>query len=284
MSRVVNFTDASQVSLGWIAVGGTTGYKIYRGTTPGGENVLVTTVTGEDTTSAFDTGDPTTPGSPPSINTAVVAGALNTVVQGNFIGTNPTGSTAIGNGAMGLAIVQAASLSVGGANAGEGNIISGNRGDGVFISGSSSTANVLVDNFIGTDVTGALAIGNGGNGIEVTNGANQNTLGGIAPVGSITNPPPPPGKPTDGNLISANGGDGVLLNNGATSNILSGNFIGTTLSGLTGLGNSGDGVAILNGSNSNTLSGAVFPEHPFIYLNLVCAQRQQRAAHRQLQR
>ena len=53
------------------------------------------------------------------------------------------------------------------------------------------------------------------------------------------------------------------------SNTLSGNFIGTTLSGLAALGNGGDGVDILNGSNNNSMLGVTLTQSPFVFLNLV---------------
>jgi hypothetical protein len=261
--------DDGHVALSWIAVGGATGYKIYRGSMPGGENVLVATVVGENTTSFDDTGAATTPGTPPALNTAAAAGAMNAQVQGNFIGTNTGGTSGIGNGLAGLAIIQASGSSVGGSSSGAGNIISSNRGDGVLISGAGAQQNVLIDNFIGTDVTGSLGLGNAGNGLELTSGATLNTIGGITPTGSLKDAPPTPPKPPDGNIISGNGANGVLITNGSTSNSFSGNYIGAQISGVAGLGNALDGIAVLNGSNLNSFTGAVFPDNPFIYLNLV---------------
>src|SRR5204863_318801 len=80
------------------------------------------------------------------------------VVQGNFIGADVTGTNALGNGPAGISIDHAANNEIGGTGAGEGNIISGNRYEGVFLGGSS---NVVQGNLIGTDASGRFAVPNG---------------------------------------------------------------------------------------------------------------------------
>lgn len=49
-----------------------TGYKVYRGTVAGGENVLVTTITSAGTLTYTDTGSAGTAGTPPIISSAAV--------------------------------------------------------------------------------------------------------------------------------------------------------------------------------------------------------------------
>ena len=69
-------TGNQTVSLSWAAVNGATGYNLYRGTSAGGENVLVAALGG--VTSYSDTGAPTTVGSPPNSNTsATTAGTVS---------------------------------------------------------------------------------------------------------------------------------------------------------------------------------------------------------------
>ncbi len=151
------------------------------------------------------------------------------------------------------------------------NVISGNGGSGILIEGAAATANTVVDNNIGTNAPGTAALGNGGNGIEITNGARLNTIGGNAPTGTFTGTQTQaPGKPADGNVISANGDDGVLITGGAEYNTLSGNFIGTDVTGMHAFGNRGDGVGIIHADN-NSLIGTTFSQDPFVYLNLICA-------------
>ncbi|WP_435019086.1 beta strand repeat-containing protein [Tundrisphaera sp. TA3] len=145
------------------------------------------------------------------------------------------------------------------------NVISGNRGNGIGIHGSDD--NRVAMNNIGTDATGTLARGNGGQGILITQGARRNLIGGQATAGNN----PTAGvfaRPPQGNLISGNRGNGVLLNKGATQNILSGNFVGTAASGNSALGNRLDGVAI-DGADGNQLIGCTFQQDPFVFYNVL---------------
>src|SRR5271157_3503954 len=166
--------------------------------------------------------------------------ATSNVVQGNFIGTDVTGAKALGNSRGGVIIQDAASNTIGGAAASARNIISGNTGNGITIDGSTATANLLQGNFIGTDVTGTLARGNSGNGVQISSGATNNTIGGT--VGGA------------GNLIGANNANGIYITGSGTSaNPVLGNYIGTNASGAN-LGN-GAGVAIDNSASNNTIGG-----------------------------
>lgn len=137
------------------------------------------------------------------------------LVAGNFIGTDVTGTRALGNSGLGVGIGfmpgDPSNNTIGGTAAGAGNVISGNRSDGVQLFGSGTSANLVQGNFIGTDSTGTLNLGNLGNGIAVVTDASGNTLGGFAGVGN--------------NTINFNGGDGVHVdvNNGSIA-VLGTNF------------------------------------------------------------
>ena len=239
-----------------------------------------------DGTSGNIIGSTTAVGSPTGLGGNVISGngiigihilaagateATNNQILGNFIGTNVTGTGAVGNGGDGIDIVHASNNIIGGAAAGAGNVISGNAANGILIGGSDSVGNQVINNFIGTNATGSAGVGNGQNGIRLTDSTNQNTIGGVTPTTLlITNAPPAPGKPADGNVISANGGDGILIEDSASSNSLSGNFIGTDITGINPLGNAADGVTIVN-ANNNSLLGTTVTQQPFVFLNLVSA-------------
>ena len=108
---------------------------------------------------------------------------------------------------------------------------------GVDIDGSDS--NVVECNYIGTDVSGMVALGNGTGGVSVGNGASNNTIGGTAA--------------DEGNLISGNLEVGVSLDN-ANGNDVQGNFVGTDATGTAILANS-IGVLLSGGGGNNVVGG-----------------------------
>jgi len=103
----------------------------------------------------------------------------NIVVQGNYIGTDITGAARLGNGIYGISL-DSNNVVIGGSAAGAGNVISANGAIGLVL-GSSNVAMVTIvqGNFIGTDPTGTIDLGNNDRGIHV--GAAQNVIGGIGP-------------------------------------------------------------------------------------------------------
>ena len=159
-------------------------------------------------------------------------------VEGNFIGVDATGAAALGNSDRGVSVSGTANV-VGGSAYETRNIISGNA-RGAQLDGSD---HVLQGNYIGTDATGAFALSNLNEGVNV-NGASGVLIGG--PSGG-----PPPGP---GNLISGNVGHGIDLFAGATGTQIQGNVIGSDTTGQVPLGNSLDGIAIAG--SGNTVGGA----------------------------
>lgn len=207
------------------------------------------------------------------------AGSLT--LNDNYIGLNLAGAAA-GNGADGVYISAASAGNLIGLNTAHAsgvvaNVISGNRGSGIELAGSS--ANTVVANRIGTNAAGTSAIANGGDGILLTGGSRGNEIGGTAFVdtstGKANDPTGDKGTATPvfvvpplGNLISGNGGNGVMIDAGSHGNVLNGNFIGTTASGDGALGNAGNGVWIYR-APGNSLVGCKVVNNPFVYYNVV---------------
>jgi hypothetical protein len=155
----------------------------------------------------------------------VMAQRNGTVIQGNMIGTDVTGTLALPNGLDDIQIVGGSYNLVGGTETGAGNLIAGNARHGVYIySAGSSGAQIVQGNRIGTDVTGSQALGNSGDGVHMLR-TNNNTVGGEAPGA--------------GNTIAFNGNDGVLVDQG-TGNAILGNAI---------FANANLGIELLHGAN-----------------------------------
>ncbi len=157
------------------------------------------------------------------------AGASNNLVQGNYVGTDATGSKAVPNGQIGLGVWGGATGNIlGGANAGSANVVSGNVFYGVFVSDTNTIGNLVEGNLIGVSSTGSNALGNGYANVQLQNGASGNFIGGVAAG--------------EGNIIAFSGsGPGVVLFDlGTTNNAIRGNSIfGNAALGIDLLG---DGV------------------------------------------
>ncbi len=169
--------------------------------------------------------------------------AQGSLLLGNRIGTDTTGTTAVANGGSGVSVHNSSNTTIGGSVAG--NLISGNAADGILIFNDSSgfsNSNVVLGNRIGTDLTGASALGNGGSGVSLSGGANGTTIGGSA-----------------GNVISGNAVDGIGVQGGALI-LVANNLIGTDATGTAMLGNGVNGVAFSQTSTStirgNTIAGS----------------------------
>ena len=175
-------------------------------------------------------------------------------IEGNYIGTDVTGTLDHGSVQDGISIENSDGNTIGGSTVATRNIISGNNQHGMVIF-SGSTGNVVSGNFIGVDVTGTVRRGNGADGINIR--TSGNTIGGIVP-GS-------------GNVISGNNNDGINIDgSSATSNGVHGNVIGSDLSGvMTTLGNSNNGITIQSSASNNTIGGTTAAEANIIAFNQV---------------
>lgn len=174
----------------------------------------------------------------------LLQGHGNTTIDGMYVGTDHTGTLDRGNGGAGVLLLNSSSNRIGGTSALKRNVISGNDGSGIELVGSSSF-NIIEGNYVGTDVTGATALGNklwgvflGGSGSSVRG----NAIGfGFAPTGV-------------GNVVAGNGRDGIRLNGaGTVENFLGWNNIGTNAAGTAALANAGNGVLIDSGPTENVI-------------------------------
>jgi hypothetical protein len=138
-------------------------------------------------------------------------GTTGNQVQGNFIGTDSSGTLQRGNTFEGIYLQDVATNLIGGSAAGAGNVISGNLARGLWL--TNSPWNVIQGNFIGTQADGVSALGNVFHGIDLDVNSTNNTVGGTA-AGA-------------GNRIAFANGiyAGVRVRNGSVNNLISGNAI-----------------------------------------------------------
>jgi CSLREA domain-containing protein len=162
-------------------------------------------------------------------------GIVGTRIEGNFIGTDPTGTLDKGNGGDGVSVFadDISQTVVGGTTPASRNLLSGNKngvelGDTDDIFGGQPSGSVSVQgNYVGTDRSGTKDLGNDIDGIflESASGA---TLGGTTAASR--------------NVVSGNGNGMDLVFDSGTKVL--GNRIGTTAGGTGALGNDLYGVFV----------------------------------------
>ena len=110
-------------------------------------------------------------------------------------------------------------------------MVSGNLGGGILAFDNA----VIRGNYIGTDISGDVALGNGGGSGILVSGSNNVTIGTVDVGG--------------GNVISGNTPNGIRVDGGDSVTIQN-NIIGLNQDGTTAIGNVGRGVLILGGSTN----------------------------------
>ena len=122
----------------------------------------------------------------------IFTNAPNTRIEGNFVGTDPTGTLGRGNGSSGV-FVGGLNAVVGGAAPEARNLVSGNLSDGVALHGSGARVR---GNLVGTAKDGTSALPNANDGVQIINGT-DNTVGGTSAG--------------EANTVASNGGAGVEI-------------------------------------------------------------------------
>jgi hypothetical protein len=146
---------------------------------------------------------------------AVDGSAHDVEVSFSYIGTDLTSQTALGNAGAGIYIGPGLhAVTIGSTDPSLPTVISGNHGDGVFMSGTNG--NTVIGSLIGTDITGAIPLANGGNGVHLSNSAN-NAIGGT-------------GFASD--LIAFNAANGVFVESGNQNGILANSIHNNGLLGI----------------------------------------------------
>jgi hypothetical protein len=199
-----NGTTALTSALRGIDLAGGSG-NLIGGPTPGGGNVIGTWA---------------------AIGIIFQGAGNNNRIQGNLVGTDATGTVRFGGGQYGVTYYEGTGTGnkIGGAAAGEGNVVSGATIAGVLLYFGTSTDLVVQGNSIGTDMTGKVPLGNA-TGIQA-DGESGGVIG-----GTVANA---------GNRIAFNSSLGVSLTSAAKGVAILGNEI--YANGSLGISLSGGGV------------------------------------------
>ena len=168
-------------------------------------------------------------------------------IMNNYIGLGADGNTALGNGTNGIVLGTGARYTeIGNGNPNNRNVISSNQtGIRVDSESGSSEYNIIRGNYIGTDVTGAIARGNTVNGVQLSNSSGvgstrYNTIGGLGAG--------------EANIISGNGNHGIQVEHDLTNgNTVIGNIIGADVTNTFGIGNTGNGINIATYAFANNV-------------------------------
>ncbi len=179
--------------------------------------------------------------------------SVENIIQSNFISTNNSGTSLVSNGDDEIHLD----------NVGNNHIINnilcgagvGSVGNnGIEIIGENSSYNEVIGNFIGTNASNILTLGNAFQSIQIANNAHDNTI-------------------SPDNVISENLNNGILIEGeegiGANNNTIFGNYIGTNVDGTAALGNLSNGILIINGASNNRIGGATLEEKNIISENQV---------------
>ena len=159
----------------------------------------------------------------------IVDDASGSVVAGNYVGTDPTGTIVISSATRGIDV--GSGVTVGGTDAIQANVIAGAQ-YGVYLDGSSNSS--VLGNYIGTNASGTSALPNGF-GVYLFDSANSNVIGGATASAA--------------NVISGNTNAGVTLDGAGTiNNSLLNNLVGVTADQSSDLPNSGGALVISNGA------------------------------------
>ncbi|MEO7323644.1 MAG: CSLREA domain-containing protein [Dokdonella sp.] len=176
-----------------------------------------------------------TAGSAFSISTSFGDGAHDIAIAGNFIGTDPNPGNQ-----NAIYCISSSGWKIGGSTPAARNVIATGGSDEIFL--NNCTGSSIQGNYIGIRPDGSAALGSPGNSIELTQGSNNNLIG-----GSIAG---------EGNVIAGASASGININGNCDGNVIKGNLIGTDALGTSRMGSN---IGINLGDVSNTTVGGPAP-------------------------
>ncbi len=172
----------------------------------------------------------------------------SSVIEGNWIGLNNTGTSASANALRGINAINSTGITIGGTSTNSRNVVSGNTQQGIYFDNVDNS--IVYGNYVGTNVAGTGDVnGTGSNtsqsGLVMVNGSSGNQVGNTSLSGAR-------------NVFSGNNHFGVEIQSSTSvNNTVVGNYIGTTVTGLASLGNTNGGFSFWGSGTGNLLGGNV---------------------------
>ncbi len=192
---------------------------------------------------------------------ALSSGSNSCLILGNFCGTDASGTNIISNSGSGLFAIGCQNLTIGGGTPFEKNIFSSStNGYGMWL--ISVTNSLIYGNFVGTDKTGTLNMGNAMGGIQFDVGGGNSIIGGAFPNVS--------------NTVAYNSGYGIGVTAFGTNGIkIQRNSIYCNTGegiDLNGQGNTNIAAPVITSANFNGCSGTAAPNSTIeLFYDNLCA-------------
>lgn len=171
-------------------------------------------------------------------------GATQNVLNGNFVGTDASGNSALGNRLDGVAIDHANNNELIGCTFQQSpfvfyNVLSGNGGNGLRINSSNNTT--VQANFMGVGANNASIVANGGDGLLISGTSRNTQVGGVIPLG---------------NVIAGNKRNGIEVRDKASGFISFNTFAGL-YAFSTAAPNGENGILITSSGGNNTIRTSI---------------------------
>ncbi len=154
----------------------------------------------------------------------------STIIRGNYIGLGVDGNTNLGHNNIGILVNNSDHVMIGGPLFGDENIIANSGGNGIELTNGADSI-ILLRNVVGLNSTASTAQPNGANGIHIDGSIGTQIGNGVYAAR---------------NIISRNASNGISIVNGSHNTSISGNMIGTSSTGLVGRGNNQAGIHVEN--------------------------------------
>lgn len=206
--------------------------------------------------------------------------ATRNVLSGNFVGTDASGNSALGNRLDGVAIDGADGNDLIGCTVRENpfvfyNVLSGNGGNGLRVTNSNDVT--VHANFMGVGANNATVVANRGDGLLVSGRSRNTQVGGVIPLGNVISGNDRNGievRDQAGGFVSfntfggvfafggaaPNRGDGILITSSGGDNLIRTSIISGNLGDGIELGGRATGVQITDtATGTNTAINAAIP-------------------------